>query len=205
MSSDTLTIQIGLPLSQLWDAGQIFFEAFKRKKQPFLGSYEQILSVFSQVIHPEQALIGLELGRLLGIAGLQHRQQPFFDPTWRIFVRTYGWFQALIRYPIARMMNHPAAANELFIDFIAVHPAARGKGVGSQLLEATLCFAREQGYQSVGLDVINTNQRARALYERFGFVVTKKHAYPYLQKSLGFNAVYTMSHTLEVVACQNRM
>ena len=48
-------------------------------------------------------------------------------------------------------------------------PNARGKGVGSALLEALLERARGEGYPSVSLSVDRLNRGAIALYEQHGF------------------------------------
>jgi len=52
---------------------------------------------------------------------------------------------------------------------IAVVPSARGKGIGSALLDALLARARADGYPSISLSVDRNNARAIELYERHGF------------------------------------
>jgi len=52
---------------------------------------------------------------------------------------------------------------------VAVVPNARGRGVGSALLEALLERARNDGYEALSLSVDRNNQGAIALYEHFGF------------------------------------
>jgi ribosomal protein S18 acetylase RimI-like enzyme len=52
---------------------------------------------------------------------------------------------------------------------IAVVPNARGKGVGSKLLDALLARAREAGYPTVSLSVDRANAGAIELYQRHGF------------------------------------
>jgi ribosomal protein S18 acetylase RimI-like enzyme len=78
------------------------------------------------------------------------------------------------------------------MDGIVVHPSARGQGIGTQLLEALFQYAREHGFARVRLDVVDTNPRARQLYERQGFVAVKTRQYPFLRRVLGFAAVTTM-------------
>ena len=48
-------------------------------------------------------------------------------------------------------------------------PAWRGKGVGRQLWKATHQFAREQGYQKLGIQVRGTNFGAQSFYRGLGF------------------------------------
>jgi ribosomal protein S18 acetylase RimI-like enzyme len=55
---------------------------------------------------------------------------------------------------------------------IAVVPNARGRGVGSALLDSLLGRARADGHDSVSLAVDRQNAGAIALYERHGFEKT---------------------------------
>ena len=59
-----------------------------------------------------------------------------------------------------------------------VEPRSRGQGVGSQLLETFLGFARRRGYEHVVLTTVEALSAARSLYERAGFrlVGTRSHA-----------------------------
>jgi ribosomal-protein-alanine N-acetyltransferase len=55
------------------------------------------------------------------------------------------------------------------LENIAVATGARRKGIGKELLETLLAAAREANSESVFLEVRDSNQPARALYERAGF------------------------------------
>jgi len=48
-------------------------------------------------------------------------------------------------------------------------PAARGKGLGSRLIEKALAFAREAGYQKVYLETMPELSKAISVYEKAGF------------------------------------
>jgi ribosomal protein S18 acetylase RimI-like enzyme len=52
---------------------------------------------------------------------------------------------------------------------LAVAEHARGRGVGRALLASAEEWAREQGYELLGLNVIATNERARSFYDRLGY------------------------------------
>jgi ribosomal protein S18 acetylase RimI-like enzyme len=52
---------------------------------------------------------------------------------------------------------------------IAVVPNARGKGVGTALLQTLLERARADGYRTISLSVDRANAGAIELYERYGF------------------------------------
>ncbi len=72
-----------------------------------------------------------------------------------------GYVTVLVREGIAR------------IDLIAVRPATHGSGIGSALLAAFVEWVRAEGLTGcVGTQAEN---RALALYARFGFVPTERH------------------------------
>ena len=50
-----------------------------------------------------------------------------------------------------------------------------GKGVGSELMKRLLEFSKESGIESVYLDVRSDNDRAIALYKKFGFSKIAKY------------------------------
>jgi ribosomal protein S18 acetylase RimI-like enzyme len=61
-------------------------------------------------------------------------------------------------------------AQEGYIEFLAVQPAQRGKGIGLQLLNCALewCYF-DKGVARVALTVDGKLDNARALYKRAGF------------------------------------
>ena len=59
--------------------------------------------------------------------------------------------------------------NEWEIENILVAPAARRRGLASQLMGTFLATARGERAEAVFLEVRDSNQPARALYEKLGF------------------------------------
>ncbi|KKO89984.1 GNAT family acetyltransferase [Sphingobacterium sp. Ag1] len=64
--------------------------------------------------------------------------------------------------------------DEFYIDSIAVAPIARGKGIGTELLNYAITHAKQNGFKKVGLLVDLENPNAQKLYERIGFKLGKK-------------------------------
>lgn len=59
------------------------------------------------------------------------------------------------------------------IDWIMVDPASHGRGAGKALMIAALDALAEKGARSnVRLTVVAHNERAKAFYRKFGFLVT---------------------------------
>lgn len=56
------------------------------------------------------------------------------------------------------------------LSVLAVSADAEGQGVGTALLDQSIAWAKERGSDRLTLSALVTNSRARALYERKGFV-----------------------------------
>ena len=57
------------------------------------------------------------------------------------------------------------------LGMIAVTAEAEGRGAGGALMRAAERWARDCGYAKLTLNVFDGNQRARQVYERFGYQV----------------------------------
>jgi ribosomal protein S18 acetylase RimI-like enzyme len=91
------------------------------------------------------------------------------------------------------LLEYNANQEELYLDTIAVSEQARGHGIGSILLNTVIDFAREEGFLAVKLSVIDTNTRAKSLYERVGFQVVKVEKIPYpWSRTFGFSSAIDM-------------
>ena len=71
--------------------------------------------------------------------------------------------------------DHPVLENEktLYIDDLCVDENCRGKHVGQHLYNHTCRFAKEQGCQTVTLNVWCGNDSAMAFYEKMGLTPRK--------------------------------
>lgn len=59
--------------------------------------------------------------------------------------------------------------DEAHVTTLAVHPDRQGEGIGTRLLAVLVHEARRRGTQALTLEVRASNERAKALYRRFGF------------------------------------
>jgi len=64
--------------------------------------------------------------------------------------------------------------DDFYISVIVVDEGQRGKGLGSLLLKKAIEIAKKNGCKSVLLDVDVGNGAAQALYEKFGFRISRR-------------------------------
>jgi GNAT superfamily N-acetyltransferase len=55
------------------------------------------------------------------------------------------------------------------LDLLYVRPAARGRGVGTDLIRAAAQHVQEQGAEMLALETLESNASAKRLYDRLGF------------------------------------
>ncbi len=73
--------------------------------------------------------------------------------------------------------------DEMHLLNITVHPAQQGRGLARRMLDALCQLCREQGCTQLWLEVRQGNERARAVYRRYGFaeVGLRRAYYPVAQ------------------------
>lgn len=191
-----INLQRGIPTDQVARATAIYYAAFERKISPVLGTSADLAqAVLRQHMVPENALVALQQGEVMGLVGFHNNGKGLFDVTYGALVTAFGPLKGTGRALVGLLLSRSPAHDAFLLDGIAVHPDARGQGVGKALFNALFTLARSQGKAYIVLDVVNTNPRARALYERLGFVAVKTQSVPFL-RSMGFTAVTTMHFDL---------
>lgn len=70
----------------------------------------------------------------------------------------------ILGYSVIRIL-----ADEGEIQRVAVWPEYRGQGIGRKLMDAMVTFSRARGVRDIALEVREGNERARKLYESYGF------------------------------------
>ena len=104
------------------------------------------------------------------------REVDFDETEWRRRAETNGWFLASdADQPVGIVAGYrdseaPAPQRHLVAMWVA--PVARGSGVAHRLIDAVVDWARADGASELTLGVADGNERAAALYRRYGFVAT---------------------------------
>lgn len=170
MQSD-FSIEDGLRPDHRDAAVDLFWDAFRDKLAPVMKPEAKAKAFLSRAVDPDHAISAISAGgTLIGVAGFKTPAGSFVGGGIGDLSEVYGWSGGVWRGMLLSVLDRAIAPGELLMDGIFVAAGARGQGVGTALLDAIKQRAQTMGCDHVRLDVIDSNPRARMLYERQGFV-----------------------------------
>ena len=164
-----ISIQRGLSQEFSRSAAELFFTAFEDKFVPILGNRGRAIDLLESSFVLDNSISAVEDGRLLGVLAMQTERQGFIQLNFNHLRDHYGFGGGIIRAAKLALLQHTPDPSEMHIEGIAVADSARGKGIGTRLIDELISQAISQGCGTVTLQVVGTNQRALQLYERLGF------------------------------------
>ena len=199
MSAPDVTITRSLPESVRAAAVDVFVEAFGEKMSTALPDPDRRRAFVARTLAADHCITALDGESFLGFAGLKAATGHYAGGV--VDARRLGFGEArrllgmrgAIKARVAfGLVDHRPKPRELYIENIVVAPEARGKGIGTRLLAEIETIAREDGFERIWLDVVDTNPRARVLYEREGYKVIKEQKLYFMSRFAGFSVVRTM-------------
>ncbi|GAA6191754.1 GNAT family N-acetyltransferase [Phaeobacter sp. NW0010-22] len=194
-----ITISQGFSEAEKSHVAQLFWQAFSAKLGRIMGPDARALQFFNGCLNPNFALVARdEQGQLLGVAGFRTDAGGLVDGSLQDMARVYGWVGGIWRGLLLSLLERKVQPDVFQMDGLFVDASARGLGVGTALLEAVFQEAHQRQLDCVQLDVIDINPRARALYERVGFVPISEEETGPLVHIFGFSKATRMEKTLGV-------
>jgi len=163
-------IRRGLASAHRAEAARLYWRAFAPKLGRVMGPEDLALAYLARVMRADQALCAIGTnGVLVGLAGFRTRAGAFAHGERHDMAAIYGPLGAIWRAAAWRLLGPEREPWFFQLEGLCVREEARGRGIGSALVEAVCAEARARGHSEVRLDVTDSNPRARALYERAGF------------------------------------
>ena len=189
-----LVVARSLPDRFRTDAAHPDFAAFWPKLRNVLGHdrFAAVADLAAQGLRVDRAIAAHDGARLLGVTGFKRGGAGLVDLTPCDLRRLFGWWGGSWRGVALGLLDRHERPGELLMDGICVAEFARGRGIGTRLLAAVEAEARREGASRLRLDVIDTNPRARALYERQGFRAARTRRMGPLGALFGFSAATEM-------------
>ncbi|MEM1003785.1 MAG: GNAT family N-acetyltransferase [Pseudomonadota bacterium] len=193
-----INVSAGFCAREHRQAAGLFWNAFADKLHTVMGPQHKALAFLERTLDPAYALVARDAsGQMQGLAGFKTTDGGFANGSLSDLAEIYGWPGAFWRALVLSFLERNVQPGVFQMDGICVAPQARGKGVGTALLAAIKTEARRQSMSQVHLDVIDTNPRARALYEREGFYALRHEKTGPLKYLFGFKGSTRMSWAVE--------
>lgn len=191
-------VEVGIPEGHRLAAAQLYDEAFGQKFMLAIPDAAKRIELFQKHFELKYALAAIMNSDLLGIAGFSTSAGSLTAGIdYGNLLSDLGVLGGHRAALVLSFYERQAVTGELLLDGISVSPASRGLGVGTRLLRGLIDYAATNGYDSIRLDVIDTNDGARKLYERLGFVSIKTEEFEILRGMLGFGAATTMVYDVK--------
>lgn len=188
----------GIPDDMRVAAAALYEEAFGSKFAVAIPLPKVRRALIRDSLMLSHALGAVVKGQLVGLAGYKSGGGCFTGGmNFRMLLKHAGILRGIWAAMVFSLYERSRTPGQLLMDGIVVDASMRGLGIGSRLLHELCQFASKENYQSVRLDVIDTNPGARRMYERNGFVVTQTEKFEFLRWFFGFGASSTMVHDLE--------
>ncbi|MBE0511948.1 GNAT family N-acetyltransferase [Candidatus Bathyarchaeota archaeon] len=191
-----LEITFGVPKNQKVRVAKIIYEAFENKFENIFGPKKQSIPLISKHLRNNRIVVAIREGVVVGVGGLEFKGKRFFDVSFWQLLRElkFGIFRVMF---LGWIFCNKVEEKELLVDALAVARNIRGKGIGSNLINFIIDFARSRGYEQVKLFVIDANEKAKKLYERIGFKKVKAHRIPFpWNRIFGFNRTSEMTYRI---------
>lgn len=192
-----VTVTPGFSATERDRVAALYWDAFGPKLGCALGPDDQALRFLAGALDPAHALCARAPGgELLGVAGFKTPAGGLVAGGMQAMTQVYGMLGAAWRSALLAALGSDIDNRRFLIDGLFVAPDRRGQGIGSTLIEALAAEGARRGYAELRLEVIEENTRARALYERRGFVAVKRHRTGLLRWIFRYRAAIVMVRTL---------
>jgi ribosomal protein S18 acetylase RimI-like enzyme len=193
----TTKIQLGVPKNQGNRVAKIFCEGFNDKIKLMFGNSKKAQKLIASSIQDDRILVALKDNIVVGFAGLQFSNKSYFNPSLNQIIRVYGLETIRVfLFLIIDFFSKPKS-HQLHLDTLAVSIHEQNKGIGSKLIQSTIELAKTEKFSQIKLEVIETNKKAKSLYEKIGFKNVRITRIPYpFSYLIGFRSFTEMHYNL---------
>jgi len=158
-----------ISINQLDHAIEIYYCAFRKKIRALIKSKEKALAIYKKSLNTDRILFALLDEKVVGIVGLHYDNKNFIEVKYKDLREYFNPVLSYFIYFIYRKYLPKLKNDVLRIDSLAVDENTRGQGIGTALIKKVFEFAKDKGFKEVTLEVVDTNPKAKKLYERMGF------------------------------------
>ncbi len=193
----TVKLQWGVPEALRLSVASLIYDSFEKQFQYTIGPRQKGISFIADSLQSEFGLVAFQENDFVGIGGAQTDKGELIQIRFSRWIRTYH-----IRAMRSFFIGFPfwyerRESGVLTLTTLSVKEDARGQGIGSQIVKEFIRYGSVNGFHTLKLEVVNSNTRAKALYDRLGFTTQKYTSIPRPWSFfLGFTGIYEMVYPL---------
>lgn len=176
----------------------LFIESFLKNFQNlkiFSKDEKKIFAYLLKNLNYPNVICAVSKGKIAGVLGVKNINDSCVNYNKSNFIETFGYFNGYYKYlknKLTSFFESTPKEDETVIEMISVSSEFRSKGIGSFLINQIFTIEKKKKKYKILLEVVNTNPRAKSLYEKLGFQVKKKIYFGFLTCSSGFTSVEYM-------------
>ena len=186
-SSIEIKIIKELPEHLYHQTAEIVYEAFGRKINCIIRPKNKAILILERSINPELGFFAISKGKVIGFLGIHYLDNEFLRMNFSNIKKEFNFLKSFFIWFLFRINSPNLKKEEIRINYLAVEKSIRGNSVGTKLTKIFLDYAKKQGFKTARLEVVDTNPRAKKLYEKIGFSVKKIKKYYFLTRRAGFS------------------
>lgn len=171
-----------------------FLKNFKNLKI-FSKNEKKIFDYLFKNLNYPNIICAVNEGKIAGVLGFKNINKSLINYDKSNFIELFGYFSGYYKYLKNRLtgfFESTPKKDEVVIEMIAVSSEFRSKGTGTFLINQIFDIGKKENKSKILLKVVNTNPRAKSLYEKLGFQVKKKIYFCFFTYSSGFTSVEYM-------------
>ena len=188
-----ISITIGLKCHETNDAAKLYWQAFSKKLNYFLGPKQKGEIYISKILNKKNMFVARNKeNHIVGLSGFRSKNGGAIEGSYDDLVVVYGYFGAFWRFQFLKLLVREDSFESLHLDAVCVEEQNRGKGVGSQLIFFAKKFAKAKSLKGIELDVTGSNDNAIKFYKKLNFYKTSEEQMGFLGCFVCYKSIIRM-------------
>ncbi len=173
-----MDISCGIAEHERERVAELFVESFSDQLGGVFGPPQTARRFIARSLRIESVICARDSsGHIIGVAGFHNVNGATLSFDYKSLQVEFGYVSAAIRMFKFALMDHRAHPTNFAIEGICVDKMLRNRGIGRRIVEALAHEAKARGCIALSLKVLDSNTRARKLYESCGFIAWRRQSF----------------------------
>lgn len=180
------------PVDRL-EVGRLVFGAYEPVARALGMEEAAAVTVLARALDPEQCFLAWQGTSVVGFQGLVERHARPFHFRYGLIREHCAISRALVYYLLLSSRSWRVfRPGEMMFENLIVSAGARRRGVADRLIARAEGYAREKGYASVSIEVVNANEVALKMFKRRSYEIVHSRRTGILTRKAGFTGNHFM-------------